>query len=165
MARISNGIITFLNIVTLAVSLCVIFAAMVLYVKVESPCERALRLPLLIVGGALLGVSMVGLLGSCCGISFFMWIYLIALFLLILALVAFTLFTIVVTNKGIGDVLSDAGNTVGYRQLGQYSAWLHDHVINDQNWEHIKSCMVKASLCHITVEEIKRTLSPVQVIN
>ncbi|KAL8474806.1 hypothetical protein ACS0TY_031295 [Phlomoides rotata] len=162
MARISNGIITFLNILTLALSLCVIFVALLLYVKVESPCERAVRLPLLAVGGALLAVSLVGLIGSCCAISFFMWIYLITLFLLILALIAFTLFTILVTHKGIGDAFSGAGKTVGYHKLGEYSGWLQDHVVND--WEEIKSCMVKASLCGIIQgdEGVKRKLSPVQ---
>lgn len=148
MVRISNGIITLLNILTLIVSFGIIGFSLLFYVKVETPCERFLRMPLLAMGGGLMLVSMVGLMGSCCRLSFFMWIYLITLFLLILGLIAFTIFTIVVTNKGVGNAISKGTGLIGYQnKVTDYSTWMQDYVINEQNWDKIRSCLVHARLC------------------
>ncbi|KAJ4969860.1 hypothetical protein NE237_002959 [Protea cynaroides] len=57
----------------------------------------------------LLLVSLAGLVGSCCRISFLLWLYLVVMFLLIVILVCFTIFAFVVTNKGAGEVVSERG--------------------------------------------------------
>ncbi|KAL7153033.1 hypothetical protein ABFS83_04G137900 [Erythranthe nasuta] len=151
MARISNGVITLLNLLTLILSIGAIGFALLFYVKIGSPCEASLRMPLLVVGGALMGVSMAGLLGACCRVSFFMWIYLITLFLLIFGLVIFTVFAIVVTNKGIGNVLSpETGMAINNHKLGDYSWWMQNYVINGEKWDRIKSCLVDMRLCAAT---------------
>lgn len=79
----------------------------------------------------------------------------------------FTLFVIVVTNKGIGNALSGAG--VRNENLGEYSGWLQNHVINAENWDKIKSCLVNVRLCDIIEggkdeDFYKQKLSPIQVI-
>lgn len=142
MFRVSNGVITLVNVLTLVVSLCAVSASLWMYVKAESPCDRAVRIPLLAVGGALMAVSMVGLLGSCCRVTFFMWLYLITLFLLIVGLTGFTLFAILVTSEGIEQAIKTVGND-------EYSAWLQNHAINAHNWDSIKSCMTAANICHV----------------
>ncbi|KAL0423680.1 UNVERIFIED_CONTAM: Tetraspanin-8, partial [Sesamum radiatum] len=136
MIRISNGIITLLNILTLVAGFAALLMSAWLFIKIETPCERNLRIPFLVMGGALLGVSTMGLLGSCCRFNFFMWLYLITLFLLMLGLTVFTIFAIIVTNKSIGRELSGKG--VGEQKLGDYSHWLQNYVLNDENWDKIR---------------------------
>ncbi|KAL2482288.1 Tetraspanin-8 [Forsythia ovata] len=93
-------------------------------------------------------------MGSCCRLSFFMWIYLVVLFFLILGLAAFTIFTVVVTNKNVGKALSEKG--FGEHRLGDYSRWLQNYVINAENWDQIKNCLVDVNLCqHLTENNAK----------
>ncbi|KAK4426917.1 Tetraspanin-8 [Sesamum alatum] len=145
MVRISNGIITLLNLLTLVVGFAALLMSAWLYIKIETPCERNLRMPFLIMGGALLGVSMLGLLGSCCRLNFFMWLYLITLFVLMLGLTVFTIFVIIVTNKEVGRELSGKG--LGERKLGDYSHWLQNYVVNAENWDKIRVCFGQIKLC------------------
>ncbi|KAK6128109.1 hypothetical protein DH2020_038140 [Rehmannia glutinosa] len=167
MARVSNGILTIINLLTLVVSFCAIGLALWYYLKIGSPCERDLRMPLLVIGGALLLVSMAGLMGACCRVSFFMWLYLITLFVMIVGLIAFTAFAIVVTNKGIGKALSENG--VGNGKLGDYSWWLQNYVINSDNWDRIKRCMIHVRLCDsivggLDIEFYKLNMPPIQSV-
>ncbi|KAL0355185.1 UNVERIFIED_CONTAM: Tetraspanin-8 [Sesamum radiatum] len=145
MARVSNGMITAINILTVVVALSAVGFSIWFHVKQESPCQKVLKTPILAVGIALLVVSLAGLVGSCCRVSCFMWFYLFVLFLLIVGLIVFTVFTIVVTNKGIGQALSRKG--IGNHRLGDYSRWLQKYVINAENWNQIKSCSVDVKLC------------------
>ncbi|PIN04519.1 Tetraspanin family integral membrane protein [Handroanthus impetiginosus] len=145
MARISNGMITGLNILTLLMAFSAIGFSLWFHVKPESPCQRVFKTPLLAVGAALLVVSLAGLVGSWCRVSFLLWLYLFVLFVLILALMVFTVFTIIVTNKGVGNAVSGKG--VGDHRLGDYSNWLQKYVINAKNWDEIKSCLVDVKLC------------------
>ncbi|KAL0396147.1 UNVERIFIED_CONTAM: Tetraspanin-8 [Sesamum calycinum] len=145
MIRISNGIITLLNILTVVAGFAALLMSAWLFIKIETPCERNLRIPFLVMGGALLGVSTMGLLGSCCRFNFFMWLYLITLFLLMLGLTVFTIFAIIVTNKSIGRELSGKG--VGEQKLGDYSHWLQNYVLNDENWDKIRVCFDQTKLC------------------
>ncbi|KAI3454758.1 hypothetical protein Pfo_031172 [Paulownia fortunei] len=145
MTRISNGMITGLNILTLVMAFSVIGFSLWFHVKSESPYQRVLKTPMLVIGGALLVVSLAGLVGSCCGVSLLLWLYLFVLFLLILGLIIFTVFTIIVTNKRVGRALSGKG--LGDYRLGDYSRWLQKYVINAENWDEIKSCLVDVKLC------------------
>ncbi|KAL7099029.1 hypothetical protein ACP275_09G056500 [Erythranthe tilingii] len=145
MARVSNGMIAALNILTLVMAISAIGYSLWFNVKPESPCQKVVKTPLLVVGGALMVVSLAGLVGSCCRISLLLWMYLFVLFLLILCLICFTIFTIIVTNKGVGIALSRRG--VGDHRLGDYSGWLQKYVINAQNWDEIKRCLVDVKLC------------------
>lgn len=145
MGRISNGTITVLNTLTFLISVSAIGFSLWFHVKPESPCQRVLKAPLLAIGVSLLVVSVAGLVGSCCRIWLVMWLYLFVLFLLIVGLIAFTVFTIIVTNRGVGTALSRRG--VGDHRIGDYSGWLHKYVVNADNWDEIKSCLVDVNLC------------------
>jgi len=152
MVRVSNGIITLINVLTFLISLTAIGFWLWFGVNSHTQCHKVLQKPLLFVGLALLIVSLLGLFGSCCRLPFFMWIYLLILFLLIVGLTAFTVFTIVVTNKHVGKVLSGKG--IGEHRLGDYSRWLQNYVINAENWDEIKNCLVDVDLCqHLTVNK------------
>ncbi|KAL3640514.1 hypothetical protein CASFOL_015482 [Castilleja foliolosa] len=145
MARVSNGMITCLNVITILIAFSAIGFSLWFHVKSESPCQRVLKTPLLVVGGVLLVVSLAGLVGSCCRVTLLLWLYLFVLFVLILGLIAFTVFAIIVTNRGVGQAISRQG--IGEHRLGDYSKWLQKYVINEKNWEEIKSCLVGVNLC------------------
>ncbi|KAK6148653.1 hypothetical protein DH2020_019565 [Rehmannia glutinosa] len=167
MARISNGMITGLNILTLLISILAILFSLYFQITSESPCQRVLRTPLLVVGGALLVVSLGGLVGSCCRVTFLLWLYLLVLFLIILGLIIFTIFTIVVTNKGVGKAISRRG--FGDHRLGDYSRWLQKYVVNEKNWDEIKSCLGAMELCERiengkSVDYYQHNMSPVLML-
>ncbi|CAA0826881.1 Tetraspanin-8 [Striga hermonthica] len=158
MSRISNGMIVCLNVITILVAFTAIGFALWFHVRSDTDCQRVLKTPLLAVGGALLTVSVAGLVGAWCGISFLLWLYLFVLFALILALVAFTAFAIVVTNQGVGRAISGKG--FGDHRLGDYSGWLKRYVVNDKNWAEIRSCLVGVKLCE-RPEFYEHELSPI----
>lgn len=168
MVRVSNFIITFLNCVTLLVSLVAIgFSIWLNFNHSATLCQKVLQKPLLILGVCLLVVSILGLIGSLCRVSFILWIYLFLLFLLIVGLLCFTLFAILVTNKNVSKALSGRG----YKEIksGDYTNWLQKYVVNEENWGEIKSCLVDTKFCqHIPTGKgadfYKYRLSPIQVL-
>lgn len=136
-----------------------------------SDCHKALQNPLLIMGVFLFAISLLGLIGSCCKLDWMLWIYSCVTFLLFLGLIAFTIFAFVVTNKGVGKVLSG----IGYKEykLGDYSNWLRNHFVNGENWGEIRSCLSDAHVCQSlgiddkvdakVADFLKKKLSPIQV--
>ncbi|KAL2465066.1 Tetraspanin-11 [Abeliophyllum distichum] len=52
---------------------------------------------------------------------------------------------VVVTNNNVGKALSEKG--FGEHRLGDYSRWLQNYVINAENWDQIKNCLVDINLC------------------
>jgi len=121
------------------------------------------------IGVFLMLVSIAGLIGACCRVSWLLWVYLLAMFLLILLLFCFTVFAFVVTNKGVGEVVSNRGYKE-YR-LGDYSHWLQKRVDNTANWKKIRSCIMDAKVCQSLADDSKskvaatffqENLSPIQ---
>ncbi|CAN4100351.1 unnamed protein product [Withania somnifera] len=148
MVRVSNLLITFVNVVTLMVALMAL--AIGLWFKAEegkSLCQKSLNMPLLLFGGSILVLSLMGLIGSCCRASFFLWIYLFVLFLLIVGMICFSIFTILVANKGVAKALSGKGRNDA--KFGDWGNWLEKHVVNDKNWGEIKSCMATFKYCQM----------------
>eukprot|EP00252_Welwitschia_mirabilis_P017815 TRINITY_DN3961_c0_g1_i1.p1 TRINITY_DN3961_c0_g1~~TRINITY_DN3961_c0_g1_i1.p1 ORF type:complete len:271 (+),score=-24.50 TRINITY_DN3961_c0_g1_i1:291-1103(+) len=145
MVRCSNNLVGILNFVTFLLSIPIIGAGIWLARKAESDCEKFLEKPVIAIGVFLMVVSLLGLIGACCGVSCLLWIYLVVMFLLIVLLFCFTVFAFVVTNKGAGEVLSNKG----YKdyKLGDYSNWLQKRVQNSANWRKIRSCIQDAKVC------------------
>ncbi|GAA0185742.1 scaffold/adaptor protein [Lithospermum erythrorhizon] len=148
MTRASNVIITILNVAFLVVSLLAISFTLWFHIggNHDNLCNKTVQKPLLIVGSTLFVVSLIGFIGSCCKSSSFLWAYLALMFFLILGLICFTVFSIVITNKGVGHALSNKG--FENAKLGDYSNWLRKYVVNRRNWDNIKSCLVKMDFCH-----------------
>ncbi|XP_043699429.1 tetraspanin-8 [Telopea speciosissima] len=145
MFRVSNNLIGLLNLLSLILSIPILGVSLWLREHGSSECERFLEFPLLVLGVFLFLVSLLGLIGSCCRVSLLLWIYLFVTFVLILGLFVFTVFSIAVTNKGVGKVISGRGYK-DYR-LGDYSNWLQKHVVNGSKWVKIKSCLVESQVC------------------
>jgi hypothetical protein len=96
-------------------------------------------------------VSVLGITGSMFRINEALYGYLLATFFIILGFMLFTVFALFVTN---GHKVSDKG--IGEYRVADFSLWLQQYVINDKNWNDIKSCLVGVGLC-------QRNLSIAQV--
>lgn len=145
MVRMSNSLVGILNFVTFLLSIPILGAGIWLAHKASTDCERYLEKPVIAIGVFLMLVSLAGLIGACCRVSWLLWVYLLVMFLLIVILFCFTIFAFVVTNKGAGEALSERGYKE-YR-LGDYSNWLQKRVNNTKNWNKIKSCLIDGKVC------------------
>ncbi|KAK8940452.1 Tetraspanin-8 [Platanthera zijinensis] len=145
MFKISNSLISILNTLTLLISFPITGIGLWLHSHASSRCDQILLWPILIAGLFLMVVALLGIFGSFCNVTPFLWIYLFLMFLMIVALFCFTVFAIVVTSKGAGDAVSGGGYKE-YR-LGDYSGWLQRRVGDAETWRSIKSCMADAGVC------------------
>ncbi|XP_051116779.1 tetraspanin-5-like isoform X2 [Andrographis paniculata] len=136
MLRLSNGIIAAVNVVMLLVACTALGYSLWLNQRSKSQCEKTLRTPLLVASAALVAVSAAGVIGACCSVSFFMWLYLVMVFALIVGLTAFTIFGVIVTHGRIGGAAAD-----------HRSWWLRRQVMNEENWETIRACLERVNLC------------------
>ncbi|XP_050218707.1 tetraspanin-8-like [Mercurialis annua] len=145
MFRLSNNLVGILNFVTFLLSIPILGGGIWLRNHGTSECEKFLDTPIIVLGVFLMLVSLAGLIGACCRVSWLLWFYLLVMFLLIVLLFCFTIFAFVVTNKGAGKVLSDRGYKE-YR-LGDYSNWLQKRVGDGKNWNKIRSCLADGKIC------------------
>jgi hypothetical protein len=145
MFRVSNNLVGILNFVTFLLSIPILGGGIWLSRQADTECERWLDRPIIALGVFLMVVSIAGLIGACCRVSWLLWFYLLVMFLLIVLLFVFTIFAFAVTNKGAGEALSGRGYKE-YR-LGDYSNWLQKRVTNTKNWNKIKSCLQDSKVC------------------
>ncbi|KAJ7955714.1 Tetraspanin [Quillaja saponaria] len=145
MVRLSNNLLGILNFLTILLSIPILITGIWLSKQASTDCEKWLEKPIIALGVFLLVVSIAGLVGACCRVSWLLWIYLFVMFVLILILFVFTIITFAVTNKGAGEALSDKGYKE-YR-LGDYSNWLQKRVNNTKHWNNLKSCLQDGKLC------------------
>ena len=145
MVRFSNNVVGLINILTFLLSIPIIVAGVWLSKQGSTECERWLEKPVIALGVFLMIISLAGLIGACCRVSWLLWVYLLVMFLLIVLLFAFTIFAFVVTNKGAGEAVSNRGYKE-YR-LGDYSNWLQKRVNNAKTWNRIKSCLQSGKVC------------------
>ncbi|XP_021285912.1 tetraspanin-8-like [Herrania umbratica] len=146
MVRISNTVFTFINIFPFFLGVVSVVASIHFRLHGGSVCLNALQNPLLIIGLVLFAVSLLAFIGSCCSnANSVLAVYSILMTLVILALTGFTLFAVVVTNKGVARRISGLGFSE-YR-LGDYSGWLRDNFVNHNSWDHTRSCLIDSHVC------------------
>ena len=167
--RLSNNLIGVLNFVTFLLSVPILGAGIWLGHRADgTECERYLSAPVIAFGAFLLAVSLAGLVGACCRVTWLLWVYLLAMFALIVALFCLTVFAFAVTNRGAGEAVSGRGYKE-YR-LGDYSNWLQKRVESTKNWNRIRSCLQDSKVCKSLQDKretfadfIRSDLSPIQV--
>ncbi|GAU38777.1 hypothetical protein TSUD_279300 [Trifolium subterraneum] len=136
MLRISNTLVGTLNILTLLLSLSALGGSAYIHFH-KTDCLKVLMYPLLFGAVFIFVVSVLGITGSMFRINEALYAYLLATFFIILGFMLFTVFALFVTN---GQKVSDKGT--GEHRVADFSLWLQQYVINDKNWDDIKSCLV-----------------------
>lgn len=166
--RLSNNLIGILNTITFLLSVPILGAGIWLGARADgTECERYLSAPVIALGVFLMVVSIAGLVGACCRVTWLLWVYLLAMFVLIVVLFCLTVFAFVVTNRGAGETVSGRGYKE-YR-LGDYSNWLQKRVESTKNWNRIRSCLQDSKVCKTLQDKnqnwqqfVSSSLSPIE---
>lgn len=151
MAKTSNLLTTILNVLTLCMGVLLITAGIWNFAHPTGAtlCQKTFAKPYLFTGIFLVILAVLGIVGSSFKINAILYIYSGVLFVMIVGLLAFTIFALVVTNKGIGKAISNQGYK-DYR-FGDYSKWLQKNVLNEKHWSKIKSCLSDSHVCSTIV--------------
>ncbi|KAJ6962772.1 hypothetical protein NC652_001417 [Populus alba x Populus x berolinensis] len=147
MARKGDYFLCFLNILTLLISMTIVVQISKTWEIItfygNANCASFLQVPVFILGVALLVISVLGLMALFCRASPLHRVYLWAMFLLVVVLLGFTIFSSLVTDKGPKE--TDSGKDQS--RLQDFSGWLQGHLVNEKTWVRIKKCLIKARVC------------------
>ncbi|KAI3726819.1 hypothetical protein L1987_66625 [Smallanthus sonchifolius] len=147
MASTSNVLTTALNVLTLFLGVLLITGGVWTSVHPGGAtlCQKTFAKPYLFTGIFLVVLAVLGIVGAFFRINLMLYIYSAVLFIMIVGLLAFAIFALVVTNKRIGKAVSNRGFKE-YR-FRDYSKWLQKHVVNEKNWDNIRSCLIDSRVC------------------
>lgn len=163
----SNTVIGYLNLVTLVASIPTIGAGLWLGSAAAVTCESALQAPLLLaIGFIVLLISLAGFIGACYHVTWALWLYLLAMLLLIVALLGITVFGLAVTAGG-GGGRQVPGRPYQEFRITDYSAWLQKHVEVDRYWHPALACVVGSRACPkiaswTPLDYLQHNLTPIQ---
>ncbi|KAK7833703.1 tetraspanin-9 [Quercus suber] len=139
MFRISNTVVVVLNCCTLVVGLRHLLLGVFPLSRNATDCQRFSR-PLSDRRVFFFVVSILGIVGASCRINSVLYAYLFFVFLLIVGLIAFTVFALLVTNKGrVGEVQG-----VPRCRLLALAAAVREQ---RPELEKIKSCLAESGVC------------------
>ncbi|XP_058075887.1 tetraspanin-10 isoform X2 [Magnolia sinica] len=125
----STFVIRWINFLTMLIAVAVICFGVWMSIHHDG-CRKSLTLPVLGLGAFILLISLIGFMGALKNIAALLWIYLVVLCLVLIAILVFTV--------------------LAYKeyQLKDYSSWFLKQLNNTQNWERLKSCLVKSEDCN-----------------
>ncbi|RWW29513.1 hypothetical protein GW17_00005968 [Ensete ventricosum] len=146
MMRGTNTLIGAVNFVTFLISIPILGGGIWLSAKANSTdCLRFLQWPLIIIGVAIMVISLMGFAGACYRLSWLLRLYLFAMFFVVTALLGFVVFAFAVTDRGQGQVVMNRA-FLEY-QLSDYSGWLKDRVSDPGYWVKISACLREGHAC------------------
>ncbi|MFS7908997.1 putative tetraspanin/Peripherin [Helianthus anomalus] len=144
--RTTNHLIGMLNFLTFLLSIPILGGGIWLSTRANNTdCMRFLQWPVIVIGVAIMIVSLAGFAGACYRNTFLMYLYLWVMFLIIVVLTGFVIFAYVVTDKGSGRSVPNRAYKDYY--LPDYSGWLKDRVASDEYWRKISSCIRDSDAC------------------
>lgn len=172
--RTSNHLIGFLNFLTFLLSIPILGGGIWLSTRANNTdCVKFLQWPIIIIGVAIMVVSLAGFAGACYRNLFLMYLYLWAMFIIIAALIAFIVFAYAVTGKGSGQPVVNRAY-LDYSLHDYSGTWLADRVTSRTYWSNIRSCIRDSHVCAKMAKNVNgvpetadqfylRKLSPIQV--
>ncbi|KAI8523970.1 hypothetical protein RHMOL_Rhmol13G0113000 [Rhododendron molle] len=144
--RTSNHLIGLLNFLTFLLSIPILGGGIWLSGRANNTdCLRFLQWPLIIIGVSIMVISLAGFAGACYRNTFLMYLYLWAMFLIIVVLTGFIIFAYAVTDKGSGHTVT--GRAYLEYDLDDYSGWLENRVASARYWNKISSCIRDSKVC------------------
>jgi len=145
MNHATNSIVGLINFLTFLLSIPIVGAGIWLATRHSGDCLRFLQWPIIIIGAAIMLLSLAGFMGACFRVTSLMWLYLFFMFLLLLAYLVFIIFAFAVAGKGHGH--SVPGTGFEEYKLNDFSTWLQDRVKSSGSWNNIRSCVRDAGVC------------------
>ncbi|ONI27653.1 hypothetical protein PRUPE_1G098300 [Prunus persica] len=144
--NLPNNLLGLLNILTFLISIPIVVVGVQMNrVHGGGECFELFRKPVLILGVMIMAMSVVGIIGACCRVSWVLWIYLFAMLLLIISLfIVYGIALVVVWNSGGGTRLP--GTELKEYKLSGYSEWLQNRV-QGKSWDTVKNCLVVGDAC------------------
>ena len=142
MSGACRGLLCFTNSLTFLTSLPILFLALIINSAGHSKCISYIQGPITVIGILLLVVSLMGMIGSCCRVTFVLWLYEWVLFLCIIFLLCFTMLASMGVHKS-----SYKGEPAETIHLRQFSDWLQLNVVDKEDWNAIRSCLSETLFC------------------
>ncbi|GJN36219.1 hypothetical protein PR202_gb25059 [Eleusine coracana subsp. coracana] len=104
--RGSTSVLGIINFITFLISIPILGGGIWLASRANSTdCIRFLQWPIIVVGLALMVISLMGFAGACYRQTWLLRLYLFAMFFVVLALLFFIVFAFAVTDRGDGQVV------------------------------------------------------------
>ncbi|GAA0140437.1 scaffold/adaptor protein [Lithospermum erythrorhizon] len=154
--KTSNHLIGLLNFITFLLSIPILGGGIWLSTRANNTdCMTFLQWPLIVIGISIMVVSLAGFAGSCYRNTFLMYLYLWAMFVIIVTLIGFVIFAYSVTGRGSGRPVMNRVYLEYYLQ--DYSGWLEERVTSESYWGEISSCIRESHAC----PKLKRTINGV----
>ncbi|PWZ56174.1 Tetraspanin-10 [Zea mays] len=107
MGSTSAFVIRWINFFTMILALLVVGFGFWMSTH-DDECRRTLTVPVIALGGVIFLISLVGFLGAWKNISCLLWTYLIMLFVVLVAIMVFTVLAFIITNSGSGHTVPGA---------------------------------------------------------
>ncbi|XP_057818406.2 tetraspanin-3-like [Cryptomeria japonica] len=145
MFRATNSIVGLLNFVTFLLSIPILGGGIWLATRNSGNCLRFLQWPIIVIGSAIMLLSLAGFVGACFRVTSLLWLYLFFMLLLILAYLGCIIFAFAVTGKGEGHPVINTG--FSEYKLQDFSHWMQDRVRDSGSWHNIRSCVRDAKVC------------------
>ncbi|XP_057956532.1 tetraspanin-3 [Malania oleifera] len=151
--RASNHLIGLVNFLTFLLAILILGGGIWLSSRANNTdCMKFLQWPLIVIGAAMMVISLAGIAGACYRNTLLMSLYLWVMFFVIVALIGFVIFAYAVTDKGSGRSVPNRVYKDYY--LEDYSGWLKDRVTDPGYWAKIGSCIRDSKVCARLRQEI-----------